>query len=155
MNYMNGYNVSGMTPIAVHHPVLLHPQSGLHPYLPLSAGPHFSLAPQGVFGSLVGAVAPTIGQVVGGIVGHPNAGQQIGSVAGHLAGLLPFSAEPQMALAPQGVLGNLIGAVGPTIGHVVGGFVGHPNAGQQIGSFAGQFGHLLPFSAQPAIAYAR
>jgi hypothetical protein len=121
--------------------------------LPFSAQPQVTLAPQGILGSLIGTLAPTVGQVVGGLVGHPNAGQQIGSVAGHVASLLPFSAQPQVTLAPQGVFGDLIGALAPTVGNVVGGLVGHPNAGQQIGTVAGHIGSLLPFSAQPMVIY--
>ncbi|MDQ0141755.1 phage tail tape-measure protein [Cupriavidus necator] len=122
--------------------------------MPFSAQPQVALAPQGVFGSLIGAVAPTLGHAVGGLLGNAGVGQQIGSVAGHLGGLLPFSAQPQVALAPQGVFGSLIGAVAPTLGHAVGGLLGNANVGQQIGSVAGHLGGLLPFSAQPQLVYA-
>ena len=123
-------------------------------YLPFSALPTVTLAPQGVFGSLIGAVAPTLGHAVGGLLGNAGVGQQIGTVAGHLGGLLPFSAQPQVALAPQGVFGSLIGAVAPTLGHAVGGLLGNANVGQQIGTVAGHLGGLLPFSAQPQVVYA-
>ncbi|UDM51385.1 hypothetical protein [Cupriavidus sp. MP-37] len=123
-------------------------------YLPFSAMPAVTLAPQGVFGSLIGAVAPTLGHAVGGLLGNASVGQQIGTVAGHLGGLLPFSAQPQVALAPQGVFGSLIGAVAPTLGHAVGGLLGNASVGQQIGTVAGHLGGLLPFSAQPQLVYA-
>jgi hypothetical protein len=111
------------------------------------------LAPQGVFGSLIGALAPTVGQAVGGLLGHPNAGQQIGTIGGHIANLLPFSAQPQVQLAPQGVFGSLLGSIAPSVGQAVGGLLGHPNAGQQISTIGGHIANLLPFSAMPQIIY--
>ncbi len=127
---------------------------GLAHLLPFSAEPQITLAPQGVFGDLVGAFAPKVGGLVGNLVGHPNAGAQIGTIAGHLGSLLPFSAGPQITLAPQGVFGDLVGALAPKVGGLVGGLVGHPNAGAQIGTIAGHLGGLLPFSAGPQIALA-
>jgi len=121
--------------------------------LPFSAQPQVQLAPQGVFGSLLGSLAPTVGQAVGGLLGHPNAGQQIGTIGGHLVSLLPFSAQPQVQLVPQGVFGSLLGSLAPTVGQAVGGLLGHPNAGQQIGTIGGHLANLLPFSAQPQIVY--
>ena len=161
---------------------------GLGGLLPFSAQPQYVapqavLAPQGVFGNIVSSLAPTVGQAVGGLLGNAGAGQQIGSVAGQIANLLPFSAQPQYVapqavlapqgvlgnilggllpfsaqpqavapqavLAPQGVFGNIVSSLAPTVGQAVGGLLGNAGAGQQIGSVAGHIANLLPFSAQP------
>jgi uncharacterized membrane protein (UPF0136 family) len=116
--------------------------------LPFSAGPQ--LAPQGFFGDLVGHLAPIAGNAIGGLIGHPNAGAQVGNVAGNIARLLPFSAGPQ--LAPQGFFGDLVGHLAPIAGNAIGGLIGHPNAGAQVGNVAGNIARLLPFSAGPQLA---
>ena len=129
--------------------------------IPFSAGPQMSqqgqqgqqqdavLVPQGLIGSIIGALAPLVGGAVGG-----TAGNVIGT-AGQFANLLPFSAGPQMSqqgqqgqqqdavLVPQGLFGSIIGALAPFVGRAVGG-----TAGNVIGT-AGQFAHLIPFSAGP------
>ena len=126
--------------------------------LPFSAGPQMTpqgqqpggvLVPQGLIGSIIGALAPLVGGAVGG-----TAGNVIGT-AGQFANLLPFSAGPQMSqqgqqgqqegavLVPQGLIGNIIGALAGVASKAVGG-----TAGNVIGT-AGQFAHLIPFSAGP------
>ncbi|SFW32345.1 hypothetical protein SAMN03159384_01359, partial [Burkholderia sp. NFACC33-1] len=46
---------------------------------------------------------------------------------------LPFAVQPQAAFAPQGVFGDILKSVAPT-----------------VGSVAGQLGGFLPFSVMPA-----
>ncbi|HHX4060252.1 TPA: hypothetical protein ACU967_007983, partial [Burkholderia contaminans] len=57
----------------------------------------------------------------------------VGTVAGQLGGLLPFSAQPQAAFAPQGIGGAVIGTAAPVLGELL-----------------GRLGGLLPFAAIPA-----
>lgn len=60
-------------------------------------------------------------------------------------GLNPFGAD----LAPQGLFGNLLGALGQPLGGLAGGLLGNPRLGAQFGGLAGQLGALLPFGADP------
>jgi septal ring factor EnvC (AmiA/AmiB activator) len=140
------------------------------------------LAPQGIFGSLLGApLGGLIGRGIGGLFGNANLGRQIGQAAGGIGGgFLPFAADPvtaayaqqaqqqqleqqlqqqhllQQQLAPQGWFGNLIGQVGRPLGGAIGGLFGNAGLGSTIGGVAGQLGQLLPFGADPvAQAYAQ
>jgi hypothetical protein len=74
--------------------------------LPLALGPDQQqqqqaggqeMAPQGLFGSILGKVAGTAGGALGGLFGQQQLGSRIGNVAGQFAHLLPFAAGPQMA----------------------------------------------------------
>ncbi|WP_255755029.1 hypothetical protein [Massilia sp. erpn] len=125
------------------------------------------LAPQGFFGDVFGQLAQPIGSAIGGLVGHPALGGQIGGIAGQLGrSFIPFNADPvaaayavqqaqQAQLAPQGFFGNLLGQIAQPVGTAVGGLLGHPALGGQLGGIAGQLGRtLLPFSADP-VAYAQ
>ena len=127
--------------------------------IPFSAGPQMPqqgqqqaqdavLVPQGLLGSIVGALAPLVGRAVGG-----TAGNVIGT-AGQFAHLIPFSAGPQMpqqgqqqaqqqdaVLVPAGLIGSIVGALAPIVGQKVGGTAGN------VISTAGQFAHLIPFNA--------
>ncbi|WP_374491473.1 hypothetical protein, partial [Zoogloea sp.] len=125
------------------------------PLLPFSAYPVASapdFAAQGVFGNLIGKLAPTAGQVVGHLTGHQALGNTLGQVVGHVAPFLPFSAYP-VASAPdfaaQGVFGNLIGKLAPTAGQLVGQLTGHQALGNAVGQVVTQVAPLLPFSAYP------
>jgi hypothetical protein len=124
------------------------------------------LAPQGFFGSLLGApLGGVIGSGIGGLFGNSNIGRQIGQLGGGIGGsLLPFTADPvtnawvqqqqlaqQAQLVPQGFFGNLLGAIGQPLGGAVGGLFGNQHLGGQIGSGIGQFGRLLPFTADPVM----
>src|SRR5262245_13023920 len=95
------------------------------------------LAPQGIFGSLLGGpVGGFLGCALGGVFGNPNLGRQIGQTAGAIGGgFLPFNVDPmaaayaqqaqqqlaQQQLAPQGFFGDLIGHVGQPLGGAIGG----------------------------------
>ncbi|MBV9984168.1 hypothetical protein [Bradyrhizobium sp.] len=143
------------------------------PMIPFSAGPQMTqapqqqgqqqdavLVPQGLIGSIIGALAPIVGQRVGGTAGN------VISTAGQFASMIPFSAAPQMAqqwpqqgqqgmaqqgqqdavLVPQGLIGSIIGALAPIVGQRVGGTAGN------VISTAGQFANMIPFSAAPQMA---
>ena len=60
-------------------------------------------------------------------------------------------------LAPQGLLGGMLGApLGGLIGKGIGGLFGNAGLGGQIGQVAGGIGGgLLPFQADPMQAYAQ
>ncbi|MBL4906298.1 MAG: hypothetical protein JKX94_02520, partial [Sneathiella sp.] len=138
-------------------------------YYPNQPVPVAQLAPQGIFGDILGAVAPIAGQVIGGAIGQPQIGTAIGQAAGQLGGLIPFSAGPTMGhtavqpmlpptipygyapqgFAPQGLFGDILGAVAPIAGQVIGGALGQPQIGSAVGGLAGQLGGLIPFSAGP------
>lgn len=124
------------------------------------------IAPQGFFGNLLGQVGQPLGGAIGGIFGQSGLGSQIGSAAGQLGRLLPFQQDPMQAysqqqqqpmqqLAPQGLVGNLIGQFGQPAGSAIGGLFGQSGLGGQIGGIASQLGRLLPFQQDPiAQAYA-
>ncbi len=61
------------------------------------------LAPQGIFGSLLGApLGGLIGRGIGGLFGNANLGRQIGQTAGGIGGgFLPFGADPVTAAYAQ------------------------------------------------------
>jgi hypothetical protein len=66
------------------------------------AYPQQQIVPQGLFGSILGQLAPTIGGGVGGIFGQSGLGQQVGQGLGQLAQqYLPFAATPQQQAEPQ------------------------------------------------------
>ena len=134
-------------------------------YLPFSAGPQMAprphpaqqpqLAPYGLVGDLISAVAPTVGDWIAG-----DTGRQVGDIAGQFATYLPFAAGPQMApmphpaqqpqLAPYGFFGDLIGQVAPQVGRWVGG-----QTGQEIAQVAGGLAQrYLPFAAGPQLPQA-
>src|SRR5690348_3652393 len=79
-------------------------------------------APQGLLGNILGGLAAPAGGALGNLFGQQQLGSQIGGVAGQLANMLPFAAGPQMAapqppqLAPQGLLGSILGAVAAPAG---------------------------------------
>ena len=121
------------------------------------------LAPQGFFGSMIGApIGGLIGKGIGGLLGNAGLGSQIGHVAGGIGGgLLPFQTDPiqqlqqayaqqlQQQLSPQGFFGNLLGHIGQPLGSAIGGIFGQSGLGGSIGSAAGQLGRLLPFQIDP------
>jgi len=55
------------------------------------------MAPQGLFGSILGKIAAPAGGVIGGLFGNKQLGTRIGGTAGTIASFLPFSAGPQQA----------------------------------------------------------
>ncbi len=116
------------------------------------------LAPQGMFGNLIGQLGQPLGSAIGGLFGQSGLGSQIGGVAGQLGRMLPFQTDPmqqawaqqQMAqLAPQGLFGNLIGQLGQPVGGAIGSLFGQSGLGNQIGGIAGQLGRMLPFQMDP------
>ena len=122
------------------------------------------LAPQGLFGNLIGQLGQPLGSAIGGLFGQSGLGSQLGGVAGQLGRMLPFQADPmqqsygqQMGqFAPQGMFGNLIGQLGQPLGGAIGSLFGQPGIGNQIGGIAGQLGRMLPFQADPMLqAYAQ
>ena len=130
-------------------------------YLPFSAGPAMSYAPQGYapqgfFGDLLGAVGAPVGGAIGGLFGNARTGQQIGGTLGSLAQqYLPWSAGPSVGYAPQGFFGDLLGAVGAPVGGAIGGLFGNARTGQQIGGTLGSLAQqYLPWSAGPSVGYA-
>jgi hypothetical protein len=64
------------------------------PVVPAATVAQQQLAPYGLFGDILGAVAPIAGQAVTGLTGNNQLGQGIGGVGQILSGLLPFSATP-------------------------------------------------------------
>ncbi len=67
--------------------------------LPFSATPQYTqaLAPQGVFGDILGSIAPVAGGLIGSVVAPgvgTAAGGAIGGALGQAAKLLPFGASP-------------------------------------------------------------
>ncbi len=60
------------------------------------------LAPQGMFGNLIGQLGQPLGGAIGSIFGQPAIGSQIGGIASQLGRLLPFQADPmQQAMVQQ------------------------------------------------------
>jgi hypothetical protein len=133
------------------------------------AGQQFQpeLAPQGFFGSMLGApLGGLIGRGIGGMLGNAQLGSQIGQAAGGIgSGFLPLSADPyqqlqqqqqlqqlqqgQGQLSPQGWFGNAISQFGRPLGGLIGGIAGNQQLGSTIGGIASQLGGMLPFSAGP------
>jgi hypothetical protein len=155
------------------YPTAGYPTAANFSYAPQFAGPQFAapqfaapqFAPQGLFGSLLGTVAPVLGGAVGG-----NAGRWINTIGSGIGHLLPFQATPWGAapttlaatpspfytpyaaqnatqFAPQGLFGNIVSNVVPAIGGAV------SNAGQLISSLGQNLGQILPFSATPWQSY--
>jgi hypothetical protein len=124
-------------------------------------------APQGLIGSIISGLAPTVGGLIGGAAGNQQIGSQLGGLAGQLGSLLPFEAAPTaysgpiqplsaapqayapQGYAPQGLIGSLISGLAPTVGGLIGGVAGNQQIGSQLGGLAGQLGSLLPFEAAP------
>jgi len=63
------------------------------------------LAPQGVFGNLLGQLAGPAGQAFGGLFGQPQIGSQLGQALGGLGHLLPFQAG-----LPSGIVSPYLGS---------------------------------------------
>lgn len=73
-----------------------------------------------------------------------------------LAQMIAQQQGQQGQVAPQGWVGNLIGAVGQPLGGAIGGMFGNSQLGSTIGGIASQVGRMLPFGADPmAQAYAQ
>jgi phage shock protein PspC (stress-responsive transcriptional regulator) len=125
-------------------------------YYPYAAGGQ--MAPQGILGSVLGFAAPAIGGLIGDAFGNKKLGQQIGGVAGTFAHLIPLQAGPgepvqYVQMAPQGIFGDIAGALGAPVGGLIGGWLGNQQAGQQIGGTLGGLAQQFsPFSAVP-VAY--
>lgn len=120
------------------------------------------LVPAGWFGHLLGGVARTVGQAVGG-----NTAETVGNIAGDLAekfvpwgavppNLVPASAGPagsqqteDMLFVPASWFGKIASTFGGTIGKGIGGWLGNAQAGEQIGDFAGKLIDAVPFSVLP------
>ena len=139
-------------------------QQPVYYYAPQSADPSF--APQGFIGDALGAVGGRVGNWIGGRFGNAGAGQTVGNVVGGLAQrFLPFEAGPQPqqqpvyhyapqsadpAFAPQGFVGDALGAIGGPVGGWIGGRFGNAGAGQTIGGTLGGLAQrFLPFEAGP------
>ncbi|GAA0569593.1 hypothetical protein GCM10009416_05060 [Craurococcus roseus] len=101
--------------------------------------------PQGIFGKVLGALAGP----VGGMVAGPAGGVVGGMLGRQLGRVIPFGADPGQQFAPQGAIGDMIGAVGPAFGQHLGGMFGQPQLGQQLGNVLGTVGPMLPFGAAP------
>ncbi len=137
-------------------------------YVPQTAAPGF--APQGFVGDALGAIGAPLGGFIGGRFGNAGLGQTIGGTVGGLAQrFLPFDAGPQQAyagtyyvpqtaapgFAPQGFVGDALGAIGGPVGGWIGGRFGNAGLGQTIGGTVGGLAQrFLPFDAGPQQAYA-
>ncbi|TXT45706.1 MAG: hypothetical protein FD139_1314, partial [Methylocystaceae bacterium] len=122
-------------------------------------------APQGFIGGALGSALGGLGGgAIGRAFGNQNLGRQIGNVAGGvLGGLLPFEAGPQAyagtyyvaqtaapGFAPQGIVGDALGAIGAPLGGFIGGRFGNAGLGQTIGGTVGGLAQrFLPFEAGP------
>jgi hypothetical protein len=139
-------------------------QQPVYYYAPQSADPSF--APQGFVGDALGAIGGPVGGWIGGRFGNAGAGQTIGSTLGGLAQrFLPFEAGPQQpvyyapqstdpSFAPQGFIGDALGAVGGRVGNWIGGRFGNAGAGQTVGNVVGGLAQrFLPFEAGPQQGY--
>lgn len=120
------------------------------------------LVPAGWFGHLLGGVARTVGQAVGG-----DTAMTIGGIAGDLAeqfvpwgavppNLVPASAGPagsqqteDMVFVPASWFGKIASTFGGTIGRGIGGWLGNAQAGEQVGDLAGKLIDAIPFSVLP------
>jgi hypothetical protein len=116
------------------------------------------LRPQGFGGGLLGGWGGgELGHAIGGLFGGADLGSTIGGGIGSiLGGLLPFQIamptgyrpQPYGQFAPQGLVGDIVGAVGAPVGQVLGGAWGYPELGRQLGAWAGQLGQqYIPFSS--------
>ena len=122
-----------------------------------STGP-MMVVPAGIFGDIVGSLAGTIGEQVGGWFGEKALGKTLGSAAGPLIshfspfqilpptvvaastgpGTGPTGREETLVVVPAGFLTGLLGGVGgDLIGGALGGLFGNKELGSQIGSAAG------------------
>ena len=96
--------------------------------------------------------------MIGGRFGNAGLGQTIGGTVGGLAQrFLPFeAARPVFApqgFAPQGFIGDALGAIGAPLGGVIGGRFGNAGLGQTIGGTVGGLAQrFLPFEAAPVFA---
>ncbi|MBG0793449.1 hypothetical protein IYY11_08645, partial [Methylocystis sp. H62] len=137
-------------------------QQPVYYYAPQSADPSF--APQGFVGDALGAIGAPLGGFIGGRFGNAGLGQTIGGTVGGLAQrFLPFDAGPQQqpvyyyapqsadpSFAPQGFIGDALGAVGGRVGNWIGGRFGNAGAGQTVGNVVGGLAQrFLPFEAGP------
>ncbi|CCJ07377.1 Hypothetical protein BN69_1926 [Methylocystis sp. SC2] len=135
-------------------------------YVPQSAAPGF--APQGIVGDALGAIGGPVGGWIGGRFGNAGLGQTIGNTVGGLAQrFLPFDAGPQgyagiyyvpqtaaPGFAPQGIVGDALGAIGGPVGGWIGGRFGNAGLGQTIGNTVGGLAQrFLPFDAAPQPVY--
>jgi hypothetical protein len=60
------------------------------------------LAPQGLFGNLIGQLGQPLGGAIGSLFGQSGLGNQIGGIAGQLGRMLPFQMDAmQQAWAQQ------------------------------------------------------
>ncbi|TXT46802.1 MAG: hypothetical protein FD139_647, partial [Methylocystaceae bacterium] len=113
-----------------------------------------------------GAVGGRVGNWIGGRFGNAGAGQTVGNVVGGLAQrFLPFEAGPQAGtyyvpqaaapvFAPQGIVGDALGAIGAPLGGFIGGRFGNAGLGQTIGGTVGGLAQrFLPFDAAPQPVY--
>jgi hypothetical protein len=129
-------------------------------FLPFEAAPVF--APQGIVGDALGAIGAPLGGFIGGRFGNAGLGQTIGGTVGGLAQrFLPFEAGPQQPVyyapqaaapmfAPQGIVGDALGAIGAPLGGFIGGRFGNAGLGQTIGGTVGGLAQrFLPFEAEP------
>ena len=132
-------------------------------YVPQTAAPGF--APQGIVGDALGAIGAPLGGFIGGRFGNAGLGQTIGGTVGGLAQrFLPFDAGPQQGypgtyyvpqtaapgFAPQGIVGDALGAIGAPLGGFIGGRFGNAGLGQTIGGTVGGLAQrFLPFEAEP------
>jgi len=130
------------------------------------------VVPAGIFGDIVGSLAGTIGEQVGGWFGDKALGGAIGSAAGPLIshfspfqilppavvaqsagpGAQPTGREEALVVVPSGFLTGLLGGVGgDLIGGALGDLFGNKDLGSQIGSAAGgALGSIFgPFQVVP------
>jgi len=114
----------------------------------LSQAQNAQFAPQGLFGNITGVHLPGfLALIQRPQLGSDSRGFGQGLL---LRDLLPFGVDPQQylqaqQLAPQGLIGNILGA---PLSPIADGF-GNQGLGQQIGGIAGQLGRLLPFGIDP------
>ncbi|MGE4173524.1 MAG: hypothetical protein AB7F41_13715, partial [Methylocystis sp.] len=101
----------------------------------------------------LGAIGAPLGGFIGGRFGNAGLGQTIGGTVGGLAQrFLPFEAAP--VFAPQGIVGDALGAIGAPLGGFIGGRFGNAGLGQTIGGTVGGLAQrFLPFDAAPQPVY--
>lgn len=148
-----------------HHSSPARPAAGTDPMV---------VVPAGFVADLLGSIAPTISEKLGGFWGHPTLGKTVGQVAEPLIKLLPFqvvvpgvvpqSAGPAadsaavadqsaeaMVVVPAGFLGGILGGIaGNVLGGTVGSWFGSKGTGATIGNAVGGIaGGFLPFQVVP------